>query len=171
MSTWSGIRKKIENEYLAESLRGHIQYYVTTYSKSPDHNGRASIRYDGKEIIKGSYWINNQKIDSFLESKKSEKDPNVRKPFVDYIPYVSEVDTVDDTAIKLGIFDQTSFYQAFSIFDNQSIEDSLKSDNLIIKIFAILDRRVGKRRLIDIQKESDIFKEFYYIRAMAEKII
>lgn len=27
MSSWSGIRKKLETEYLATSLRGHIQYY------------------------------------------------------------------------------------------------------------------------------------------------
>lgn len=29
MPTWSGIRKKLETEYLAQSLRGHIQYYAT----------------------------------------------------------------------------------------------------------------------------------------------
>ena len=27
MATWSGIRKKLETEYLAQSLQGHIQYY------------------------------------------------------------------------------------------------------------------------------------------------
>lgn len=32
MSSWSGIRKKLETEYLAPSLRGHIQYYATSYS-------------------------------------------------------------------------------------------------------------------------------------------
>lgn len=56
MATWSGIRNKLETEYLALSLRGHIQYFATTYSKSPDHEGRAAIRYNGKEIIKGNYW-------------------------------------------------------------------------------------------------------------------
>ena len=44
MATWSGIRHKLETEYLAISLRGHIQYFVTTYSKSPDHEGR--LLYD-----------------------------------------------------------------------------------------------------------------------------
>ena len=54
----SGIRKKLETEYLAQSLQGHIQYYATSYSRSPDHEGRAAIRYDGNEIIKGCYWNN-----------------------------------------------------------------------------------------------------------------
>ncbi|MFQ8833590.1 MAG: hypothetical protein ACLR7U_12480 [Ruthenibacterium lactatiformans] len=52
MATGSGIRKKLETEYLAQSLQGHIQYYATSYSRSPDHEGRAAIRYDGNEIIK-----------------------------------------------------------------------------------------------------------------------
>ena len=132
MSSWSGIRKKLEKEYLAESLQGHIQYFATTYSKSPDHEGRAAIRYDENAFM-------------------------------------------DDTALKLGVFDQRCFYKAFAEFDNQSIEISLKSENLLVRIFAILDRRVGKRKLIQmketIENEPDTFQEFYAIRMDAEGLI
>ena len=82
---------------------------------------------------------------------------------------------MDDTAIKLGIFDQRCFYNAFAEFDNQDIEASLKSENLIVKIFAVLDRRVGKRRLRimkeTIMEEPDTFQEFYAIRAKAEGLL
>ena len=54
--TWSGMRKKLEQEYLADCLKGRIQYYVTAYRKSADEEGRAAIRLDGKEILKGSYF-------------------------------------------------------------------------------------------------------------------
>ena len=134
MATWSGIRKKLETEYLAQNLQGHIQYYATSYSRSPDHEGRAAIRYDGKEIIKGCYWNNWAKADMFPQDEKYEKRMKVENAYM------------DDTAIKLGIFDQRCFYNAFAEFDNQDIEASLKSENLIVKIFAVLDRRVGKRR-------------------------
>ena len=67
MPAWSGIRHKLETEYLAPSLRGHIQYFVTTYSKSPDHEGRAAIRYNGREIIKGNYWNQYVKAICFLK--------------------------------------------------------------------------------------------------------
>ena len=33
MSTWSGIRNKLESDYLCPALRGHIQYFATSYSK------------------------------------------------------------------------------------------------------------------------------------------
>lgn len=162
MGTWSGIRNKLENDYLAESLRGHIQYYVTSYSKSPDHEGRAAIRYDGKEIIKGCYWNNWTKAHLFPKDEKYQKRMIINNAFI------------DDTALKLGVFDQRCFYRAFDEFDNQSIEASLLSEDLIVKIFAILDRRIGKRRLMKMKdticNESDTFQVFYAIRANAEHI-
>ena len=51
MSTWSGIRNKLENDYLCPALRGHIQYFAASYSKSADHEGRAAIRMDGVEAV------------------------------------------------------------------------------------------------------------------------
>lgn len=162
MATWSGIRNKLENDYLAESLRGHIQYYATSYSRSPDHEGRAAIRYDGKDIIKGcynNYWL---KADQFPRDEKYEKRMQTEYAYM------------DDTALKLGVFDQRCFYSAFDEFDNQSIEKSLASENLIVRIFAVLDRRVGKRRLVKMKdyilQEPETFQEFFAIRANAEGI-
>lgn len=163
MPTWSGIRKKLETEYLAQSLRGHIQYYATSYSKSPDHEGRVAIRFDGKEIIKGCYWNNWMKADLFPKDEKYDKRMD------------TEMAYMDDTALKLGVFDQRCFYKAFEEFDNQSIEASLKSDDLLVRIFAVLDRRIGKRRLAlmkeTITSEPETFQEFYAIRAKAEGLL
>ena len=160
MATWSGIRKKLETEYLAQSLRGHIQYYATSYSKSPDHEGRAAIRYDGKEIIRGCYWNNWVKAESFPKDEKWHRRMTEEHAYM------------EDVALKLGVFDQRCFYRAFEEFDNQSIEKSLTSDNLIVRIFAVLDRRVGKRRLLllrdTITDEPETFQEFFAIRAKAE---
>ena len=160
MPTWSGIRKKLETEYLARSLRGHIQYYATSYRQSPDQEGRAAIRYDGKEIIKGCYWNNWMKAHLFPKDEKYERRMRVENVYM------------DDTALRLGVFDQRSFYRAFEKFDNQSIEKSLKSDDLIVRIMAVLDRRVGKRRLLlmkeKMENEPETFREFYAIRMKAE---
>ncbi len=57
MSTWSGIRNKLEDDYLCPALRGHIQYFATSYSKSADHEGRAAIRMDGVEVLRSNYYI------------------------------------------------------------------------------------------------------------------
>ena len=56
MATWSGIRKKLEEEYLAQSLRGRVRYFCTTYKKSHDREGRAAILVDGREVLQGNYY-------------------------------------------------------------------------------------------------------------------
>lgn len=97
MATWSGIRHKMETEYLAESLRGHIQYFVTTYSRSPDHEGRASIRFDGEEILSGNYYNQWHKAHLYPHDEKYEDRMQTEHPFM------------DDVAMDLGLFDQRSF--------------------------------------------------------------
>lgn len=162
MRRWSKIRNKLENEYLAYSLRGHIQYFATSYSRCPDHEGRAAILLDGKEIISGSYW------EQWSKANLLPKDETLETRLKNEFPFM------DNTAVKYGQFDQRCFYNAFNEFDNQSIEHSLISENMLVRIFAILDKRIGKRRLekmsAGISDEADIFQLFYHIRTKFEKI-
>ena len=165
MKTWSKIRYKLENEYLAESLRGHIRYFATSYNKYPDHEGRASILLDGKEIIEGSYGEQWSKVHLLPEDENFEL--RIRR--------LGEFPIMDDVSLQFGQFDQSCFYKAFYEFDNQSIEKSLSSENAIVRVFAILDRRIGKRRLRamkdTVHNEGEVFRTFFNIRATAEGII
>lgn len=160
--TWSGIRHKLEQDYLAQSLRGRIQYFATTYSGSPDHEGRASIRLEGQEIVSGNYYNQWLKAALLPRDDKYAKRMNQEHPFM------------DETALEWGLFDQRCFYQAFAEFDNQGIAESLASDNLLVRIMALLDRRVGKRRLCAIKEamrtEAPILQFFYQLRLEAEGI-
>lgn len=162
MKTWTSIRHKLENEYLAYSLRGHIRYFAASYSKCPDHEGRAAIYLDGREIISGSYY------EQWSNAGLLPKDETLEKRLS------AEFTFMDDTEIKYGMFDQRCLYNAFYEFDNQSIEKSLHSENMLVRIFAVLDRRVGKRRLRTmkntISDEGEVFQTFYRIRVSAEKI-
>ena len=92
MSTWSGVRKKLETEYLAQCLQGRIQYYATTYTKSHDREGRTAIRLDGKVIIRGCYWEQWKKAPLFPKDEKYDR----------RIRY--EMAYMDDAAVKVGVF-------------------------------------------------------------------
>lgn len=161
MHTWTKIRYKLEKEYLAEALKGKIRYFATSYSKCPDHEGRAAILFEGKQVISGSY------CEQWSKAEMLPKDDTLKIRLSREFPFI------DNTALKYGQFDQRCFYNAFNEFDNQSIELSINSDNLLIRIFAILDRRVGKRTLYKIKEnilnEPEIFKQFFNIRMNAEK--
>ena len=152
--SWNGMCRKLEQEYLAECLRGRIQYFATTYRDSHDREGRAAIRLDGEEILKGNYFNN------YLYWKQF------------WPRYGDGYDCVDAQTLDCGAFDQRSLYKAFEAFDNQSIDQSLQSDDLLVRIFALLDRRVGKRRLIAMRDEMksapEVLRKFYDIRMDAE---
>jgi len=161
--TWSGIRNRLENEFLAESLRGHIRYYCTTYSKCPDHEGPAAVLLDGREILKGNWfdyeWRVNELAYEFWDFDRD---------------YPESYEAADNAVLRDGHFDQRCFYAAFGEFSTQSIEESLSSENALVRMFAVLDRRVGKRRLESFAEkmnaEPEWLKQFYLIRLSFEKI-
>ncbi len=56
---------------------------------------------------------------------------------------------------------------------NSPIEESLESDNAIINVLALIDRRVGKRTLStiknSIENKSKLVRYFYQLRCEAEE--
>ena len=168
MSTWSGIRNKLENDYLCPALRGHIQYFATSYSKSADHEGRAAIRVDGVEVLRSNYYTYFENVWTRFHHLRSTtlKDCDSAK---------EAINQAHAFALEQGTFDQKVFYQAFGIFDNQSIEKSLVSENPLVRIFALLDRRLGKRRLLaleeSMERELPWVRAFYVIRMQAEGLM
>lgn len=168
VSTWSGIRNKLENDYLCPALRGHIQYFATSYSKSADHEGRAAIRVDGVEVLRSNYYTYFENVWTKFRHLRSTtlKDHDSAK---------EAINQAHAYALEQGTFDQKVFYEAFGIFDNQSIEKSLVSENPLVRIFALLDRRLGKRRLLaledSMEQELDWVRAFYVIRLQAEGLM
>lgn len=165
MSTWSGIRAKLEQEHLAPALKGKIQYFATSYSKCPDHEGRAAVRLDGIEILKSSYY------EYCVAEWNARKEIN--KSNID-LSLQEQCKLAAQKALDGGDFDQRDFYIAFQEFDNQSIEKSLASSNPIVRMFALLDKRVGKRKLISLNStmkdELSWLYMFYRLRCDVENI-
>ena len=167
MSTWSGIRNKLENDYLCPALRGHIQYFATRYWESHDQTGRATIRLDGVEVLRSNYYAYEQNYWNRYQALRREGigQDDRTAPF-----RLAHEGTLND-----GCFDNGFFYEAFHEFDNQSIEKSLVSKNPLVRILALLDRRLGKRRLLaleeSMEQELDWVRAFYVIRMQAEGLM
>lgn len=149
MHDWSGMRKKLEQDYLAEPLRGHIRYFVTTYKHSPDQEGRVAILLDDREIFGGNYW----------------------DAWPDEILYPDEDPFVMMMQCYEGL-NQRDFYEAFHLFDTQPVQQSLCSENRIVRLFAVLDRRVGRRTLMKLRDslstQTPAFRKLYEIRMQVE---
>ena len=162
MPTWSGIRKKLETDYLCPALRGRVRYFATTYRESHDREGRAAILVDGVEVLKSDYFTYSRVLWERARDYRDEQGLNWREAYR----------KADKTVLEDGLFDQRDFYMAFQTFDNQSVEASLADEHPIVRIFALLDRRLGKRRLAALEEtmeqELDWVRPFYLLRMEAE---
>lgn len=164
-SRWSKAKKKLDG-FICDSLKDRVQYHVTNYRKAHDQLGRAFITVDKVEV-----W-NMCSIKS--ETAVYRKDDEIRRRLsVEYDCENQEqnhrVDTLayEETEAE-GIFSQFAFMDYVREFCNLPIEGSLHSDNILIKIIALMDRRVGKRTLEQmkesIQYEKEIVQYFLKLR-------
>lgn len=141
--SWSGIRKRLEEDLLCEKLRGRVKYFITRYRESHDGElSRFAISIDNNQIISGSgnWW------DDF---------------------------TIND--INQGNFTTRNFSEALDFYLHNPIENSITSDNGLIRLLAILDRRIGKRtldRLKDtVSEQPEWLRPFYTLRLKAEGLL
>ncbi|MCR5306097.1 MAG: hypothetical protein K6E36_06320 [Oscillospiraceae bacterium] len=166
MHNWSKMRQKLEHEYLAESLRGRLTYFVTCYHAMHDGDeGRAAIRLDGAEILKSN----------FFDRMNLHWDYYYNDPELAGAPLSAERwKNAAMRTLRAGEFYQADFYRAFAEFDNQTIEKSLYAENALVRMFAVLDRRTGKRTLEKLrrtmQNEPQWLQMIYCIRLEAEQM-
>lgn len=166
VQSWSSMRKQLEQENVCESLKGRIQYFATRYRKSHDDEGRVAIRIDGQEVYKSCFFdwdIKRHEAWKEIDARKNKK-----------TSYLESGEEMELGALNRGGFDQFAFYNAFHFYQNHSIDESLSSPDPIVKLFAIFDKRVGKRRLqkilSEIESQPDWLKIFYRLRMEAEGI-
>jgi len=164
--SWSAMRKILEKENICDSLKGRIQYFATRYRKSPDQEGRVAILLDGKEIFKSDYYD--------WDIKRNQSWVEIDEIKGRKTSYSESSKQMELGALNKGGFDQWSFYEAFHKYQNQSIDISLNSDNPVVRLFAIMDKRTGNKRLQKIISEVETQPEwlqfFYRLRLETNKV-
>lgn len=171
LGSWSGMRKYLEQEMLAESLRGRIRYGCTTYV-GMDGCRIFEVCIDNKQIKRFSWeTVNTYFIDNGL---KSDPDPTkvavgVQEYWHDYWRLLDEVPMHSRTE-----YTDREFCDALKEYRSQSIQDSIHSENVLIRMFAVLDRRLGKRTLKSlkntVESQPEWLQAFYRLRFEAEGV-
>lgn len=68
-----------------------------------------------------------------------------------------------------------NFINSLTIYLKTDIATSLQSDNYLLRVFAYMDRRVGKRTLNkikdEVEKLPEWVKQFYQLRCEADGIV
>lgn len=173
--SWSRIRKKLEQEFLCETLRGRVQYFFTIYHGAPDEAGRFAVRVDGKEIWKANPF-NEGAYDRIAKEIKQAGNIPRRKWDGNRILHDEENRAAEDAAVRaandIGIASTWDVLGAVEMYMNMDIGEALCSENAMIRMLAILDRRVGKRTLSKMRRQYESgpqwLRQFYLLRLQAE---
>lgn len=165
LGSWSGMRKYLEDEMLTPTLRGRVRYNCTRYV-GMDNCHVFGVYLDGSLVKRFSWETVN---DWLIENGRREKGYGLQDYWSGFFDLLAAVPPESRTA-----YTDEEFCEALEIYRNQPIADSICAANPIVRMFALLDRRVGKRRLFTMQdalyKDPAWLARFYALRIEAEKI-
>lgn len=139
---WSKQKQILKNN-LCESLRDRIDFNIIKYRKSHDSLGRAVITLDKKEICSMATIVFEREHFNVVGFRLDNES------FDDYIKRDLEGYKI---VKENGYFSEFDFYESINIYLNISIEDAIKSDNILVRVLSMLDKRLGKRRLKNYMK-------------------
>ena len=175
--SWSGLRKTLEQDLLCPALRGRVQYFLTHYHGAPDNYGRFCVRVDGQEHVMANpydYYVKG--YDSEEYRRKAALGVPQREWTGKETLYEAENEAVERgverQAMEDGVFEIWFVTDAIRTYTQSPIAESLYSDNPLVRMFAVLDRRVGRRTLEQLAEQAEGQPEwlqyFYRLRLEAE---
>ena len=147
--SFSQIKKELEQEWTAESVKGKVEYQVTMYRKSHDSAyGRVTVLLNKETVINVGYISRIILYGETLENREE--------------------------ALNSGMVDSYAFFDSYYEYINNSLDENIASDNALVRLFTILDRRIGKRRFKELKdtlvREAKWLEEFYDFRFKHEYI-
>ncbi|WP_310602372.1 SF0329 family protein [Anaerosporobacter sp.] len=189
---WSKTKQQLES-FICDGLKERMEYRSTAYKYAPDKSGKCYIAVDKKEVFSMSdakaivTWYKTEqeiKKDTDIQVHVTEEEIQaVRKEMGDAIPaerlaVIAKNKRQSEVAKQImaaqTALSKSDFYQAASMFLSSSVDNCMNGDDIILNVLALVDRRVGKKRLRDLryrmQMKHPIVQYFYKLRCEAEGI-
>lgn len=183
---WSKMKRQLES-FLCPALVGRVEYRATGYRYLSDKSGRCYITVDKNEVFNMSNtnstikWyqtaaeissdlniyipISEKEIEE-VRKETSNKVPEERLVVIARKRKITEYGNQIITAqIQLS---KSDFYVVANSFLTMSIEESLESKDILLNVLAIIDRRLGKKRILGLEEKivlkHPIVGYFYELR-------
>lgn len=170
--SWGGTKKRLETDLLCEKLQGKIKYFYTEYHYLDEEwYGRFAIRYNGEEVFISSNYDYNYYWDEIFDYEKKY----VQGENEGYWDWSHRVDAlVIKDIVNKGHVPVKYFKKYFDEFFHTDIKDAINHENPVIRMLAVLDRRVGVRTLqkiaLNLNEQPEWLRNIYKIRLDAEDI-
>ena len=184
--SWSKLKQQLES-FLSPALHGRVEYSAPGYRYLPDKSGICYISVDKKNILRMSdktsfirWYQTEQEIKNDLAIQipvTSDDIEAVKKDTKGTVPedrlivmvrsrkasaYAKELLSAQTSLSK------SNFIVVANTFLSTSVEESMESNDILLNILALVDRRVGKKRILNmsekIKLKHPIVQYFYDLR-------
>ena len=183
---WSKIKQLLES-FLCPALYGRVEYCATSYRYLPDKAGLCYITVNKKNVFNMNevttlirWYQTEQEIKNDLdiqipiyneEIEAVRKDTNGTVP-EDRLVVIARNRKISEYAKELlsaqSELSKSNFIVVTNKFLSIPIKESIESNDILLNILALVDRRVGKKRLLSMTEnmklKHPIVQYFYELR-------
>lgn len=181
--SWSKLKQQLES-FLSPALQGRVEYRPTGYRYLTDKAGLCYISVDKKNILNMSdrtnviKWyqteleikndsdiqlpISKEEMEAVIEDTKG----NVPE---DRLIVIARNRKISEHAKELlgaqASLSKSNFIVIATQFLSTSIDESLESNDILLNILALVDRRVGKKRILSMRekmKQKHPMVQYFY---------
>jgi hypothetical protein len=149
---WSKLKTRAE-AFFAPAVAGRVELRITQYRTWRVPEGRAWITLDGDELhsfCTFTHWRERSRLE------RSIREANGVASFTsDRDGYLEASRAAESIVEQQGHGSQSDFMAALYSYLDMTVEDALSSDQLVHRALAVLDRRLGKRRLRALELRTD----------------
>ena len=159
LGSWSGMRKYLEEEMIAENIRGRVRYGCTRYV-GMDNCHIFEVCIDDKQIKRFSF----ETVNSYFIKQGYSKNAS---PFGVHEYWDDFWDNMKKYPMNMRTeYTDDEFCNALEKYRNNDIHNSIISDDPIVRMFAVLDRRIGKRTIekLNVTEQPEWLQIFYELR-------
>lgn len=168
--SWSKLKQQLES-FRSPALEGKVEYRATSYRYLPDKAGLCYLTVDKRNVLNmkdatsGIRWYQTE-----LEIKN---DPSIQIPISQEEIEAIKVETkgaVPEDRLKIiargrkmtghakelflaqSALSKSNFAVVANQFLSTSIEQNLECNDILLNILALVDRRVGKKRILNLSE-------------------
>lgn len=184
--SWSKLKQQLES-FLSPALQGRVEYRAPGYRYLPDKSGICYISVDKKNVLNMSDKTNS--IRWYQTELEIRNDPDIQIPITsdeieavrkdtkglvpeDRLIVIARSTKSSEHAKELlsaqASLSKSNFIVVANKFLSTSVEDSMESHDILLNILALVDRRVGKKRILNLSDQMKlkhpIVQYFYELR-------
>jgi hypothetical protein len=168
---WSKLKSTLD-ELLAPELRGRVALHQARYRYTREEVGRVWVTVDGREVASfdtSTYIRRRAELSADLFKARRDEVPDEAP---DHAAYVEADDRARDMLRRTGEYDDHGALVDLEAYLFLPIDEALRSPSPLVRALAVVDRRVGKRRLRALGAgplEHPLVRTLYLLRCEVER--